>query len=118
MTLSNPCASPILRVPKDNTGTVIIGRFKDDSGNIIDLSAATGDKLFHCSQRDGSAVTTDGAASFTTDGTDGKVQFTLTATEVGTVQELRCEFEVQGLSGGNRISEQFILKIIERAKGA
>ncbi len=116
MSLSHAFSPPVVRVPQDSTATVLRVTFHDEDGAIVDLSSATGAKLFHASTIDGTAVTTDGAAVFTTDGSDGQVQYQLTSAEVGIVRDLRCEFEIQGYNGGNLISEEIILRVVERAK--
>ncbi len=113
--LTHSKVAAVVRVPKDSTATIVRATFVDESGSAIDLSGATGSKYFHASTQVGASVTYQGAASFYTDGTDGKVQFTLTATEVGTIRTLRCEFEVQGYGGGNLIGEMFLLQVVERA---
>jgi len=108
-------ARTVVRVPQDATATIIRATIVDEDGTAIDLSSATGSSYFHASTQDGTNVRYQGAASYTTDGTDGQVEYALTATEVGTVRKLRCEFEVQGYGGGNLISEMFYIKVIERA---
>jgi hypothetical protein len=113
--LTHSRAAAVVRVPQDSTATVLRATFVDENGDALDLSGATGSKYFHASTQAGVQVTYQGAATFTTDGSDGKVQFALTSTEVGTIRTLRCEFEVQGYSGGNLVGEMFLLKIINRA---
>ena len=108
---------PVVRVPKDSTSTALVATFKED-GVALDLSSASGSKYFHAKTRDSAEVTSDGAASWVTDGSDGQVTFALTATEVGTVRDIYCEFEVQGYSGGNLVSYPFILRVSARAKAA
>lgn len=116
MPLTNHRASQVVHVTKDSTATILRVTFKDDNGAVINLSGAAGPLYFHASTLDGTAITTNGVAAFTGTGTDGRVQFTLTANEVGTLRSMRAEFEVQNYSGGNLISEMFILRVIERAK--
>ena len=106
---------PVLRLPEDCTGSILRVTYKDGS-SVIDLSVATGSIYFHAKDENGTAVTTDGTASFFTDGTDGIVQHTLVSGEVGTVRRIFCEYEVQGYNGGNLISEMFVLDVIDRAK--
>lgn len=113
--LTHSRAAAVVRVPKDSTATVLVCTFVDQSGTALDLSGATGSKYFHASTEDATSVTYQGAAAFTTDGSDGKVQFALTSTEVGTVRTLRCEFEVQGYNGGNLVGEMILLVVVERA---
>ena len=116
MATSYSRATQVVRIPKDSENAIVTVRFLKDDGDVRDISGATGALLFHASTESGTAVTTNGAASFTTDGTDGKLSFPLTATEVGTVRNLRCEFEAQGVDGENVISEMFMVMITERAK--
>lgn len=113
-------STQVMRVPQSSTAAVATVRFHDEDGNVRDLSSATGSLLFHCSTEDGTAITTNGAASFTSDGTDGKVSYNLTGTELDTIRNLRCEFEVQGVDGGseNLVSEMFMLMVTERARGS
>jgi hypothetical protein len=113
--LTHSQSRPTVRVTKDATATIIRATIVDEDGDAINLSGASGSKYFHCSTQAGASVTYQGAASFTTDGTDGKVQFQLTSTEVSTEQRLNCEFEVQGYSGGNLITELFFIVVEGRA---
>jgi hypothetical protein len=112
--LTNPRAVPVLKVPLNATNRTIVATIKDGS-SVVDLSGAA-TKLFHARTDMGVAVTTSGAATFVTDGTDGKVQFVLTATELGTARDLYCEFEFTAMANGDDISEMFILRVLERAK--
>lgn len=116
MATSYPRASQVIRVPKDSTNATVTVRFHDEYGQPRDLSGATGSILFHASTEGGTAVTTNASAAFASDGSDGKVTFSLTSTEVGTARNLRCEFEVQGVGSENLISEMFLLMVTERAK--
>lgn len=118
ITLTNSKAPRTIVVPKDSIGVAVVATVRDDAGAVVDLSGATGSLLFHSSTLEGVAVRTDAVATFTTDGTDGKIQFALAALDVATVRSLRCEFEVQGLAGVNLITDQFVLKIVARAKVA
>ena len=116
MATSYSRATQVIRVPKDSENAVVTVRFLTEDGEVRDISGATGSLLFHASTEGGAAVTTNGSAYYTTDGSDGKLSFDLTTTEVGTARNLRCEFEAQGISGENVISEMFMLMITERAK--
>ena len=116
MSQSYPAARQVVRVPVGSTATNVTVTFHNEDGTVRDLSGATGDKLFHASTEAAVAVTTGGTAAFVTDGSDGQVTFPLTSTEAGTKRNLRCEFEVQGLSGKNIVSELFTLMLTERAK--
>lgn len=106
---------PVARVPVGSTSTVLRGTIVNASGTAIDLSGATGAKYFHSSTQAGGSLTYQGVASFTTDGTDGKVQFQLTAQEVGSKGSVRAEFEIQGYNGGNLVTEVFLIQATERA---
>jgi hypothetical protein len=112
-------AKQVMRVPQGSTAAVATCRFHKKNGDARNLSTATGSLLFHCSTEDGTAVTTNGAAFFKTDGSDGLVSYSLTATELDTIRNLRCEFEVQGVDGGveNLIGDMFMLMVLERARG-
>lgn len=108
---------PIFEVPKDSTATVLRMTLKKD-GSALDLSSATGNKYFHAKTIGGTAVVTDLAATWTTDGSDGQIQITLTSALVGTVRDVICEWEVQGYNGGNQKSKPFILRVLPGAKGS
>jgi len=118
MSTSYPIARQVVRVPQDSTTATVTVKFHNANGTVRDLSGATGSKYFHASTEDGVNVTRDAAATFSTDGTDGQVVYSLTPAEVGTVQNLRCEFEVQGLASENIVSEMFTLMVLERARVA
>jgi hypothetical protein len=57
----------------DDIGTVFRATVTDEDGNIVDLSSAT-TKTFLFGKPSGSVLTK--SASFTTDGTDGKLYYT------------------------------------------
>ena len=107
---------PVFNVPEDSTGSVLEVTIVSDR-SAVDLSVATGDKYFHARTKDGAAVVTDLAATFTGDGTDGKIRAGMTAVIVESgPRDLICEFEIQGYAGGNLVSDSFILRIRPRAK--
>lgn len=108
-------AMKVVEIPVESTASIFVARFMS-GGSAVDLSSATGSKLFCARTRSGTAVVTDGVASFTTDGSDGKVQFPL-ALLVTEVRDLIVDVEVQGLSGNNLVCRSFILRVIPRAKG-
>ena len=101
---------PAIGVPKDSTGTIIEATITQD-GSAVDLSGATGDKLFYAKNLDEVQIVNGGTASFTTDGSEGKVQFQATTALVETLRDLICHFEVQGYNTGNLISYPFKLHI-------
>lgn len=113
--LTHSKARAIARVVKDSTATILRATVVGDDGSALGLSSATGSLYFHASTQDRTSVAYQEAATWTTDGSDGKIEFALTSNEVGTERTLRCEFEIQGYSGGNLVTEMFLLKIIERA---
>lgn len=110
MSTTYPIARQVRRIPVGSLETITMTARQAD-GTAKDLSA--GSTVYFHASHDGSAVTTNGVASFVTDGSDGKLQFTLTSTEANTVRELLCEFEVVEL---NWISEPFTLQVNRRAK--
>ena len=112
--LTNPRAVPVVKVPKDATNRTLVATIKDGNA-VVDISGAA-TKLFHARDDMGVAVTTSGVATFVTDGTDGKIKFVLTATELGTARDLACEFEFTGMANGDDITEMFILRVLDRAK--
>lgn len=110
-------AMQVITVPVDSTGSVLRLTLKN-RGSALDLSSATGDVLYNAKTRSETAVATDATAAFTTDGSDGQIDITLTSALVGTVRDLIMDVEVQGYSGGNLVAWSFILRVIPRAKGA
>lgn len=109
---------PVFEIPEDSTSAILRHTITSD-GAADDLSAASGDLLFHAKDEDGAAVATDQVAAWFTDGSDGKIQFamtTLPAIVNGGARDLICEFEVQGFNGGNLITKAFILRVTKRAK--
>jgi len=115
--MKNPFRYPTYYVPQGSTATVLRHTLKQD-GVALDLSGATGSLYFHASDESGTAVVTDGAASWVTDGSDGVIEFQLTGAVVDTVGDVICEWEVQGYNGGNLKSYPFKLRILPSAKGA
>lgn len=62
-------------------GQTIVVTLKDSDGNVQDISAFTGTKQAVARSPDEKKVVT-AAASFTTDGTDGKVQFSFASGDI------------------------------------
>ena len=108
-------AMRVFEIPVGSTGSVFVATCKSN-GAAIDLSGATGNLYYNAKTVDGAAVVTDGVAAFTTDGTDGKVQFPLTLL-AGSVRDLLVDLEVQGYNGGNLVAFTFKLRFTPRAKG-
>jgi len=111
---------PIKRyeLPVGSTATIVDMVIEDDDGAAIDLSGATGDVLFNAitAPPDPTQVTDNAAAGFRNDGSDGLVSFQLTNNEASEERELWCDFEVQGINGGNLVSYRFVLDFIGRAR--
>lgn len=106
----------VFEIPVGSTASVFVARLKS-GGSAIDLSAASGAKLFNAKTVDGAAIVTGGVASFYTDGSDGKVQFPLTLLATA-VRDVYIDVEVQGLSGNTLVSYTFILRFTPRAIGS
>ena len=106
---------PIVDVVKDSTATLLVITIVDENGNALDVSGGSS-VLFHCSTIDGVSVRANGVGGYVTDGTNGQVKYQLTSTEVTTVRRMFAEFEVQGLTAGNLITETFLLNVRNRAK--
>ena len=106
---------PVIEVPKDSTGTILEGTVTQN-GVAVDLSGATGAKLFYCKDLNEVQIVDGGTASFTTDGTNGKVEFQLTSVVVGTIRELIAHFEIRKYNTGNLITYPMILRIIQTGK--
>ena len=108
---------PVVTVPKDSTDSLLRVTLVDQDGDPeTGLDAATGPLYFHAKTVDGVSVLQDGTATWTTDGSDAQIEFPLTANEVDTARDLLVEFEVQGLTSGDRVSRMFILRVLERAR--
>ena len=109
-------AMDVVEVPVGSTGTVL-ERTLVHNGTAIDISGATGDLLYNAKTKGGAAVVTSGVATETTDGTDGKVRFTLPASLVGSAGDHIVSFEQQGYNSGNLVSFPFILRALPTGKG-
>ena len=107
----------VVEVPVGSTGTVL-ERTLVHEGSAIDLSSASGSLFYNGKTKGGTAVVTDGVATFSTDGTDGKVRFTLPASLVGSVGDHIVSFEQQGYNSGNLVSFPFILRALPTGKGS
>lgn len=108
-------AKPVVEVPQDAVGAILRVTCVTRSGAVQPVDGGS-DVLFHCSTPEGVAVTTDGVGAYATDGSDGDLDFVLTANEVSEPRDLWCEFEVQGLPTGTRITRVFILRVTRRAR--
>lgn len=108
-------APKIIEVPKGSTGTIVEVEYRE--ANLAkNYQAASGSLYFHARTQDGTAVTTDGVATWTTNGSDGKIRRALSAAEVSAIRDLICEFEIQGWNGGNLVQPAMILRVTDRAK--
>lgn len=105
----------VVPFPKDSTSTKLQAKVVDKRHQAVDVSGG-GSVLFFAKTLDDVAVVNGEAAAYTTDGTDGLLEFVTTAALVGTVRQLICEFEVTGLPTGNKVTKRFILDIEDRAK--
>lgn len=105
----------VVPIPKDSTNTKVQAKVVDKSHSAVDVSGG-GSVLFFAKTLDGVSVINGSAGQYTTDGTDGLLEFVATADLVGTVRQLLCEFEVTGLTNGNKVTRMFILDVEDRAK--
>ncbi len=117
MSRESYAAYDVVEVPQASTATVL-ERTLVHNGSAQDLSTATGDLLYNAKLRDGTAVITDGVATWTTDGSDGKIRFTLPASLVAANVTHIVSFEVQGYNSGNLVSRPFILRSVPTGKGS
>ena len=62
----------VQKIPVEDVGTIFRSAFKTAAGVVIDISAATAKELIFTAS-DGVQVTK--AATFTTDGTDGQIEY-------------------------------------------
>jgi len=108
---------PVVEVPIGSTGTILERTLVDD-GAAVDLSGATGSITYSAKDIEGTAIVTDAAAAFSTDGSDGKVRFTLTAALVGAQGDKIITFTVGGYNSGNLVSYPFILRPIYTGEGS
>ena len=108
-------AMQVTEIPQGSTASWLEYTFKTD-GVADDLSSASGSLYFSAKTPSGDAVVVDQSASWTTDGSDGKIRTQMNATLVNSARDLYYEFEVQGFGGGNLISKIEILRITPRAK--
>lgn len=115
MTTESRAAFRVIEVPQGSTGAFLILTLKDD-GAAVDVSAAT--TVRYCAKTiGGTAVATDVAAAFYTDGTDGRVKVALTSDLVGTVRDLLFHVEALPINGGTLVSETAILRPLPNARG-
>ena len=108
---------PVQEVPIGSTGTVLERTIVDD-GSAVDLSGATGSVTYSAKTIGGTAIATDTAAAFTSDGSDGKVRFTLTSALVGAQGDKIITFKVGGYNSGDLITYPFILRPIYTGEGS
>lgn len=106
---------PVIVVPVGSTSSVIEFHATEDDAD-LDLSSATGDLLFYAKTFGETQVVDGATATWTTDGSDGKVRITSTSELVGTIRDMICDFEVQGYGSGNLILGPFILRVAGRGK--
>lgn len=106
---------PVIEIPKDSTNTLLQVQCVDKAHNALDVSGG-GSVIFYARTIDGTAVVSGDAGAYTTDGSDGVLEFNCTAALVGTERDLWCEFEVTGLTNGSSITKLFTLRVMPRAK--
>lgn len=109
-------AMTVVEVPQGSTSSYLVATIKSD-GVALNLSAASGSKLYCAKTIGGAAVATDVAAVWFTNGSDGKVKIQMTAALVTTARDLLMDIEIQGFGGGNLVTRTFVLRILPRAKG-
>jgi len=114
MSIESYRAARVIEIPKGATSAVIEMLVTEDGAAVGDISAASG-LLFNSRTIDGTQVDADVAASFTTDGTDSKLDLPLSAATVGTVRDLVADYRYT-LAGDAWVSFPFIIRIIEGAK--
>ena len=108
-------AMDVIEIPKGSTGSVLVLTLKRD-GVAPDFSAASGVQ-YSAKTLSGAAVATDVAASWYTDGTDGKVAITLTSALAGTVRSLMFHVELTGFNGGSVKTFANILRVAPDGEG-
>ena len=92
-----------------DTGTELIMTLKDD-GTVVDVSSATTTKNFKIIGPDDTTVSTV-AASFTTDGTDGKIEYTTLAATFATAGDYSIQAYIV-MTGWTGHSEKVPFKVL------
>ena len=100
----------VLPVPVGSVGAKIVVTLTDENGAVLDLSGATSIVFYARDEENTTQITNAAAGALYTDGTDGKVSFTLTSTEADTIRRLYCGFQMS-LAGVTRRSRMFIVDI-------
>lgn len=113
MSVESYRSARVYEIPKDSTASVVEFVVRND-GAAVDISSAT-NLLFNTSDLDENAVDVDVACSFTTDGTDGKIDAPVSASTVGTVRDLVADVRYT-IAGKVIVSYPCILRIIKGAK--
>lgn len=114
--MAQSSAMMVVEVPQGSTASYLVATLKSN-GVAIDLSSASGSKLYCAKTTAGTAVATDVAAAWLTTGADGKVKIQMTAALVTTARDLLMDIEIQGFGGGNLVTRTFILRVLPRARG-
>lgn len=100
----------VLPVPVGSVGAKVVVTCIDEAGNVLDISGATAIVFFARDEANTTQITNGASGALYTDGTDGKVSFTLTATEANTVRSLYSGFQMS-LGGVTRRTRMFIVDV-------
>lgn len=114
--MGNGSAFRVVEIPKGSTGAFLVLTVKNN-GAAVNLSAAT--TVRYCAKTlAGTAVATDVAAAFYTNGTDGKIKVQLTAGLAGTApRSLLFHAEALPINGGTLVTETIMLRIMPNGRG-
>ena len=100
----------VLPVPVGSVGAKVVVTCIDEAGNVLDVSGATSIVFYSRDEANTTQITDGAAGALYSDGTDGKVSFTLTTTEANTIRSLYCGFQMS-LGGVTRRTRMFIVDI-------
>lgn len=106
---------PIYHIMEGSTASKITHTLKED-GVAVDLSAAAGNLYLQVRDSSHTAVETNLAASWVTDGSDGQIEVRATANMVSQPRDLKCNWEINGYDGFTLVTFPFILRVVPSAK--
>jgi len=101
----------IVRVTKNDYGIDLTYTVRDENGQALDISTAS-DVILHVGRYGESTNLIDGTMAFVTDGSDGKVKYTIASGSFDTEGYYDSEIEIQ-YSSGRRTTRTFTLHVLE-----
>lgn len=99
----------LAQVHKNDIGTIFRATVKDQDDTAVDISGASSKQILF-RKYDGTTLTK--SASFTTSGTDGKIQWTAIAGDLDTVGDMTWQVKVV-LSSGTWYSSLLVFKVVD-----